>query len=511
MNIWCDWSSEMDVGPYSPLRTCHLWAGEPKGTTAFGKTMKVTVLTVCPFIQKFEMALWVNASKICDGLTGKLRITEIVNKNETEVTFGPLEKGCYCVRVTPLDHNNQRQSMMTLFTNCIILPDFKDTLFFPVISESSNGFPGWVIVTISVGLVASVLIVSLVFGYRNYKRSNREQILENLDKDAIEDSTNPNRRIQVSLLYSHDCSLHTEVVRDFVTFLKDCWNAEVLWDLEYEDEVMVNPEGWALRLITCECQNKFWYEPESENMNSRNISPSKHRDVATSATQQCHSGKKKYENINCDNLKKTRRNKCKNFRFSNQYILPRTKLGVHEPSLNKNPDAGILSSSQRRLCDLKSTNHYGKLSLNKQKLIIVIESEGAVYRQTAWEKGKAIHNDTVGYLDKLFMYSLSALTNDLVKCIGDYRHLVVVRFPYTTPGLSLKHLVPHRRFTIPDHLVELYWKLRDEDSGCNNELSKKLLQRWRYSSAYMDFLKSVNEMIQFTVLNPNFIREQLRE
>ncbi|XP_022238093.1 uncharacterized protein LOC111085122 [Limulus polyphemus] len=474
------------------------------------KAIKVKVLTICPFIQKLEIALWINASKNCNGLTGKLRFTKVVSINETGVTFSPLEKGCYCARVTPLDHNCQRQNLMTLFTNCAILPDFKDTLFFPWISKSSNDFPDWVIITTSVGLVTLVLISCLLVGCRKCKRADREQILGDLDKDAEEDFTNPNERIQVSLLYSHDCFLHTEVVRDFVTFLKDCWNAEVIWDLEYEDEIMVNPEGWALRLIACECQNEFWYESESEIMNSSlcNISPSKNHEVATSVSEQCPSRKEKYIDIMYTSFKKTHRRHS----FSSQYTLPHTNLGVHESSLNKISDAGIISSNQESLCDLKSTNHYGKLSLNKKKVVIVIESEGAVYRQIAWQEGKVVHNDNIGYLDKLFIYSLSALTTDLVKCVGDYSHLVVIRFPYTAPGLSLGNIVPHRRFTIPDHLVELYWKLRGEASNCNYELSEeKLLQRWRYSSAYADFLKSINEMIQFTALSPNFIKEQLRE
>ncbi|XP_022239393.1 interleukin-17 receptor D-like [Limulus polyphemus] len=146
-------------------------------------------------------------------------------------------------------------------------------------------------------------------------------------------------------------------------------------------------------------------------------------------------------------------------------------------------------------------------SSRSNKKIIIIESEGAVKRQWARQQGESLKS-TSDHLDSLFMYGLSAITSDLTRASSDYDHLLVLRFPYTPTVYVLDHIVPNRRYLIPDHLSDLYHSLF-QSAELNIQSSQGLVEQWQQSPSYMDLVHALKEMEKITTDNPNYLDEYL--
>lgn len=146
-------------------------------------------------------------------------------------------------------------------------------------------------------------------------------------------------------------------------------------------------------------------------------------------------------------------------------------------------------------------------SNRSNKKIIIIESEGAVKRQWARQRGESLKS-TSDHLDNLFMYGLSTITSDLTRASSDYDHLLVLRFPYTPTAYVLDHIVPNRRYLIPDHLSDLYLSLF-QDAELNIISSQDLVEQWQQSQSYMDLIHALNAMEKIITDNPNYLDEYL--
>ncbi|XP_013794144.1 uncharacterized protein LOC106478170 isoform X1 [Limulus polyphemus] len=256
------------------------------------------------------------------------------------------------------------------------------------------------------GVVALLFMVTVMVAFRRrHNLRNRGMDNRNITPESSPSAHShlmsnlpiQNANLQVSILYSHDCLLHTQVIEALAKFLTINFGVNVLLDVEQEHEIMVNPEGWVQEFVD-----------------------------------------------------------------------------------------------------------YSKRS---NKKIIIIESEGAVKQQWARQKGENLKS-TFHHLDSLFMYGLSTITSDLTKASSDYEHLLVLRFPYTPALYVLDHVVPNRRYLIPDHMLDLYHSMfHHVDSSVQN--SEELLAQWQQTPAYMGLLNALKEMEDFTTANPSYMDQYL--
>ncbi|XP_072140395.1 uncharacterized protein [Dermacentor andersoni] len=86
--------------------------------------------------------------------------------------------------------------------------------------------------------------------------------------------------------------------------------------------------------------------------------------------------------------------------------------------------------------------------------MLVLESDGALLKHQAYQQHKDLGEVSESAIDELYHTTYAALLSNRAQALGDYCHIAVARLPYTTLPHRL-HLVPGKRYVLPQHLRQL--------------------------------------------------------
>ncbi|XP_070397433.1 uncharacterized protein [Dermacentor albipictus] len=86
--------------------------------------------------------------------------------------------------------------------------------------------------------------------------------------------------------------------------------------------------------------------------------------------------------------------------------------------------------------------------------MLVLESDGALLKHQAYQQHKDLGEVSESAMDELHHTTYAALLSNRAQALGDYCHIAVARLPYTTLPHRL-HLVPGKRYVLPQHLRQL--------------------------------------------------------
>lgn len=149
----------------------------------------------------------------------------------------------------------------------------------------------------------------------------------------------------------------------------------------------------------------------------------------------------------------------------------------------------------------------GNSRKHREEKLLFIESEGALIKQEAYHNNKDVGLTSETYTDDLYHTTYAALLSRHAQALGDYCHIAVARFCYTTSPSRLD-LVPEKRYTLPQHMQELMEALLHGcfPAGIAQERARKACD----SEAYQCFMDALNNARNTLEENPELVRDRLK-